>query len=697
MKKNNWKWLLAGCSLLVLITGLSLAPVSDPDLWVMLATGRYIVQNGQIPEADLWSHTAGGQPWVMHEWLPSVVLYGLHRAAGFPGIVLLKVILLNLIFFAGLMAARGRGLNPLIVLPVMVLAVLAGRIGFSERVQLITFLALTAEIFLLDLLERGGISAKTFLIFIAAGFVLWANSHLGLMSGLVVLFIYLLDSLLTGLRRGCWANFRVLALGFFIAGLAVLANPYGLSLVKPFFKFYFDPQLIEFDRLIYGAIHEYTSIFSPSIMGDAAVRWGLGWMAFSALGIILNWRRFRLSNLLLWLAFFYLAFYAVKFVPLFVFATLGFTVANWNEILAGFSLKLSRRYYEKSTKAAFWGACLGIALAGVLVGTGFVGRRGGENPLKLDSRAFPAEGARFVKENFPDPNILNDLMDGGYLVWNKIPVFIDGRMSPFRYILKDYVSIIKGDTTLMNRYGVDLALLRYPRSGKSLSGRLHQYLSASNQWALVYWDDICLVFARRTEGNKGPIAEYEYKFLNPIFPDPAAPPDEFQQELSRAIGQNPRLVTPYLAAFNYYYQRDLIMAERYVRQGLAIDSRDASLHNNLGNVHLTKGQNREAVEEYSKAITLDGNMAEAYCNIGYIREMEGDFIAAEGYYRKVLKDIDPLNVWVYNRMGMMLINRGKPREAAGYLAKGAAIDPASEAAWNLRKLRALYQKENIQK
>ncbi|MDQ7798716.1 MAG: tetratricopeptide repeat protein [Candidatus Edwardsbacteria bacterium] len=695
--KNNWKWLLAGCSLLVLITGLSLTPVSDPDLWIMLSTGRHIAEGGQIPQADLWSHTAYGQPWVMHEWLPSLILYGLHKIAGFPGIVVLKIVLLNLIFFIAMIAARGRGLNPLIVLPVMVLAALAGRIGFSERVQLITFLALAAEIFLLDLLERDGISARAFLIITAAGFMLWANSHLGLMSGLVVLFIYLLDSLLTGLRRGRWANFRVMALGFFIAGLAVLANPYGLSLVKPFFKFYFDPQLIEFDRLIYGTIHEYTSIFSPSMMGDAAVRWGLGWMAFSALGIILNWRKFRLSSLLLWLAFFYLAFDAVKFLPLFVFATLGFTAANWSQILTGFPAKLFRKYSNQLAKPVFWAACLGVALAGVLAGSGFAGRRGGENPLKLDSRAFPVEGARFVKENFPDPKILNDLMDGGYLVWNNIPVFIDGRMAPFRYILGDYIGIIKGDTVLLDKYQVDLALLRYPRSGKSLSGRLHQYLSASNQWALVYWDDICLVFARRIEGNIGPITEYEYKFLNPIFPDPAAPPDELQQELSRAIGQNTVMVTPYLAAFNYYYQRDLIMAERYVRQGLAIDSRDASLHNNLGNIYLTKGQNSQAVEEYLRAIVLDKNIAEAYCNIGYIREMEGDVKTAERYYRKVLKDIDPLNIWVYNRMGLMLINRGRPREAVIYLSKGAAIDPASEAAWNLRKLRALYQKENIQK
>ncbi len=689
--KRNWKWLLAGCSLLVLITGLSLSPVSDPDLWIMLSTGRYLAENGHIPAADPWSHTAYGQPWVMHEWLPSAVLYGWYKMAGFPGIVILKIILLNLIFFIGIMAARARGLNPLIVLPVTALAAMASQIGFSERIQIVSFLALTAEISLLDLLERGSVSAKVFLIATAAGFVLWANSHLGLMSGLAVLFIYAIGSAVTGLRKGQWSAFRVLSLGFFAACLAVLINPYGISLVKPFFKFYFDPQLIEFDRMIYGTIHEYTSIFSPSIMGDAAVRWGLGWMAFSALGIIMNWRNFRLSSLLLWLAFFYLAFYAVRFVPFFVFATLGFTTANWSEFLSGSRSGLLGKYAKKLSQPLFWTVCLGAALIGLLAVTGISGGKGGGDALDLDRRAFPAEGVRFIKSNFPDPKILNDFMDGGYLAWNHVPVFIDGRMAPFRYILQDYVAIIKGDTVLLNKYQVDLALLRYPRSGKSLSGRLHQYLSGSSQWALVYWDDICLVFARRTERYKGPIAEFEYKYINPVFTNLSVPPDKFHPELLRAIEQDPRLVTPYLAAFNYYYQRDLALAENYVRQGLALDGNDASLHNNLGNVYLTKGQKNEAVEEYSKAVALDKNITEAYCNIGYIYEMDGNYQGAEKYYLKVLKSIDPLNVWVYNRMGMMLINRGNPREAVKYLTKGAAIDPNSEAAWNLRKLRALYQ------
>ncbi|MDO9067412.1 MAG: tetratricopeptide repeat protein, partial [Deltaproteobacteria bacterium] len=96
---------------------------------------------------------------------------------------------------------------------------------------------------------------------------------------------------------------------------------------------------------------------------------------------------------------------------------------------------------------------------------------------------------------------------------------------------------------------------------------------------------------------------------------------------------------------------------------------------------------RGAIEEYSQAIELDRNLSQAYCNLGYIYETGGDHKRAEKCYQKVLAGIDPLNVWAYNRMGMMLAARGEHQRARDYLQKGANIDPNSEAAWNLRQLR----------
>lgn len=682
---NNWKWILVFCSIAVLVTGLSLTPVSDPDVWIMLATGRQIAETGSVPVSDTWSHTASGQPWVMHEWLSSLFLFGLYKASGFPGIIIVKVWLLNIIFALGIMMARGKGLNPLVVLLAAAGAVMAARIGFSERIQIVTFLGLAAEIYLIDLLERGRISAKVFLIITGLGFALWANLHLGLMAGLLILAAYCLDRFVRGVRKREWKPFRTASTGLGLALAAVLVNPYGFSLIKPFLKYFFDSQLVEFDSLVLKSIHEYTSIFSPSIINDSSVRWGIAWLAFSALGIILNWRKFRLFNLLLWAAFFYFTFYAVRYLPIFVVATMGFTLVNWNKVfslLPGLNLKSSSSKYLR--EAVFILCCLFVMAGGVY---SFSQSNAHGQRLGLKKDAFPVKGVEFVKANFSSLKVLNDFLDGGYLNWNRVPTFIDGRLSPFQDILPDYLNIIKGDSVLLKKYGVELALLRYPRSGKSQSSKLHQYFSGNPEWALVYWDDVCLVFVKREEAGREIIAATEYRYLNPLFTDERVPLPGFLADLERKHCEDSTVVAIYLSAFNYFYHRDINTAEQFVRQGLTLNQGDASLHNNMGNIHLTKGDRNRAIEEYSKAIKMDRNLSEAYCNLGYIFEMGGDYKMAEKYYQKVLADIDPLNVWVYNRMGMMLAGRGEFQRARDYLQKGANIDPTSEAAWNLRQLK----------
>jgi tetratricopeptide (TPR) repeat protein len=682
---NNWKWALVFGSIAVMVTGLSLTPVSDPDIWIMLATGRQIMETGRIPVADTWSHTALGRPWVMHEWLSSLFLFGLYKLGGFPGIIIVKVLLLNLLFAAGIIMARGRGLNPLAALLVSALAVMAARIGFSERIQIITFLGLAGEMFLIDRLERGRVSSKVFLMITGLGFALWANLHLGLMAGLLVLAAYCLDRFVWGLRKREWKSFITASAGLGLALAATLINPYGFGLLKPFVTFYSDPRLMAFDELVFKSIHEYTSIFSPSIINDPSVRWGIAWLAFSALGMILNRRNFRLFHLLQWAAFFYFAFYAVRYLPVFVAATMGFTLVNWNEVfslLPGLKLKSSSFKYLR--EAVFVLCCLLVTAGGVY---SFSRSNAHGQLLGLKKDAFPVRGVEFVKANFSGLKILNDFYDGGYLLWHRIPTFIDGRLAPFQDVLPDYLSIIKGDSLLLKKYGVELALLRYPRSGKSQSGRLHRYLSASPEWALVYWDDVCLVFVKREAAGRETIAANEYRHLNPLFPDETVPLPDFLGELERKYREDSTSMTLYLAAFNYFYRRDINTAEQFVRQGLALYQGDASLHNNLGNVHLTKGDRNRAIAEYSRAIKLDRNFSEPYCNLGYIYEREGDHQKAEKYYQKVLAEIDPLNVWAYNRMGLMLAGRGEYERAREYLQKGANIDPNSEAAWNLRQLK----------
>src|SRR2546422_3908095 len=76
------RWLL-----FTAIFSLAAVPPLDPDLWWHLANGRLIITTGMIPHVDLYSFSAAGQPWVMHEWLADLMMYLLYQLGGLPLLV----------------------------------------------------------------------------------------------------------------------------------------------------------------------------------------------------------------------------------------------------------------------------------------------------------------------------------------------------------------------------------------------------------------------------------------------------------------------------------------------------------------------------------------------------------------------------------------------------------------------------------
>lgn len=79
-----------------------------PDAWWHLATGRWMVANGRIPDVDPFSFTAQGQPWNDVNWASDLVLYGAYLAGGFAGVVCLKILLAF-----GLLSSLGLALRKL--------------------------------------------------------------------------------------------------------------------------------------------------------------------------------------------------------------------------------------------------------------------------------------------------------------------------------------------------------------------------------------------------------------------------------------------------------------------------------------------------------------------------------------------------------------------------------------------------------
>src|SRR5436853_2262235 len=68
-------------------------PGGDPDTYWHLASGKWMVEHGQLLRADVFSSTATGAPYSVGEWLGELALYGAYVVGGWAGLALLKAML----------------------------------------------------------------------------------------------------------------------------------------------------------------------------------------------------------------------------------------------------------------------------------------------------------------------------------------------------------------------------------------------------------------------------------------------------------------------------------------------------------------------------------------------------------------------------------------------------------------------------
>ncbi|NWF81139.1 MAG: hypothetical protein HXY37_14020 [Chloroflexi bacterium] len=89
-------WLFAAVAFIALRA--LLTPIPPHDFWWHMATGRLIVEQGQIPTTDSFSYTRAGEPFYNQSWLAQVWLYGLQRLGGVPLIIVVQALVLALAY-----------------------------------------------------------------------------------------------------------------------------------------------------------------------------------------------------------------------------------------------------------------------------------------------------------------------------------------------------------------------------------------------------------------------------------------------------------------------------------------------------------------------------------------------------------------------------------------------------------------------
>jgi hypothetical protein len=466
-------WL--GIVVILFIFSFSISVGPSADMWWHFGTGKLIVENRSVPHADPFSSTFAGKPWVAHEWLADVILYGAYALAGSQGLLLFAAAVVTLAFWLAYSTING---SPGIKFLALALGILAARPTFSVRPQIITFLFFA--IFLLVLGRWQGCSEVKLLWLLPVLTLAWVNMHGAYIVGMALILLFMVgeatDALFQpALRPGLQKKLSQLLMALIACCAVVPVNPNGV-------RMYAYP----FETLRSTAMQTNIAEWRPPDFHQPMFYPLVVLAILTIAAMVFGSRRPRPSEILLFVLFGYAALRSMRNLPFFVlvaFPLLG-TLAvlpNWVRLTIP----------EGSSKILkIVTVLLVAALATQVVTSQFT------TEILLEQARFPVRAAAFLdKNNLPGP-IFNSYNYGGYLIWRLYPryrVFIDGRADLYGDdFLNEFVEVYEvhvDPRPTLEQAGIRTVIVE-------ADSNMARFLNAQKDWSLVYQDRVAVIFTR---------------------------------------------------------------------------------------------------------------------------------------------------------------------------------------------------------
>ncbi|MCX5787898.1 MAG: hypothetical protein NTX64_05225 [Elusimicrobia bacterium] len=497
------RWLLAAALLLCLPA--CLKPVSDPDLPWHLASARWMLEHRAVPRVDVFSWTKAGRPWVDFEWASQLVLHGLDRLGGERALWAFKSLALFGLLAALALLLRRWAVPETWVAAALPLAALTLSPYVNYRPELFSFFFVLLQLAVLEEMRAGkrSVPIVPLLALQAAGYALWANLHGAFPLGLVLCLLYAAEGGPSGR----------LALAQAAAGvLGTFANPYGIGLYAVFLQHARDWMLLRDYIMEWGDIRLLDLSNLPH----------LGIILFSfAAAFAAVWQKVRLPRAHLGIlavmglfcsgAFRHSVYIPLLLLPLALKTCLGLESPSWWSRLRP------------------WLAAGLIALV-VRADVGLVKLLPLLRLPRGQNDSVPAGAVGFLKrerETLAKLKFYNSWNCGGYLDHHLYPdykVFLDGRylFTSMLPELEDAITDPAAWGRFAGRYGLELVLFSLDRPRYRLDSpragpwRPFDVLALPGKdWALVYWDDVSMVFVLRRAVPAPWLARREFRWLRP--------------------------------------------------------------------------------------------------------------------------------------------------------------------------------------
>jgi hypothetical protein len=451
--------LLAAVALAILAY-LSFSPelFNDGDTSWHLGAGRWMLENGAIPDHDPFSFTFAGKPWTAHEWLSEIIMAGLLRIGGWNALGLLTATAVAaLLLMVG--AEARRHWRPTIALAVM-LALFIVLIPFIVARPHVLAWPILAGWTIILIRAREADRAPP--LPAALLMLLWANLHGSFLIGLLLIGPFALEAAKeakwqrTVLLR--WAAFGILSL------LLSLATPHGV------YGLLFPLQVSGMEAL--PLIKEWLPTPLLELKGFQIVLLGT---IVAALAMRV---RVPLFRLLLLLGMLYMALEHVRHQA--VLAIVAALV-----LPPAFARDREKPKSAASSRSLALGAGLLLAVAAIWA------VRLALPEARQDSASNPLAAITAVPVGLRGVRVFNSYSFGGPLILNRIRPFIDGRADMYGdAFMFEWERIHKGDAAAFERaarrWGIGWTILEP-------GAQLVALLDKKPGWRRIYSDDWAVI------------------------------------------------------------------------------------------------------------------------------------------------------------------------------------------------------------
>jgi hypothetical protein len=497
------------------------------DFFWHLSTGKYISENGSIPDKDVFGYATQNAEWIPFEWGSDVVIYNVYKLAGYNGVFIFRSLIFCLMFFI-LFKLLGRfHVSPMISI-IMLFFLLIGMFNrFSPRPHLFTYLFLCLTLYvLLNVKYFNREKYFKLITYFPILFLIWVNLHIGVITGIFLFFVFFLSEIIifykpskfssTEIKPLSPAQLRKLLLVFGGCLVLLFVNPNGWSTYVYAYE-HTNMKMLE-------SIAEWLSPFSSKIEPTFVITLYKVLLISGSLILIYAYKKRDLTIALLYISFAVYSLRAIRFTvdyELVVVPLVAIVFSYFLKQLKSRSL-IKVLLYGNVPKAVLIIVFMALTIRFQSDNFYITLKYNREAGMGISERYFPVNLVKFMKESNIKGTPFNNFDTGGYLLW-EIPdqkIFIDSRNINDE-IFNEYISILKmqpGFDKKLEMYGVDYAIFFDPlliRNPNILKQSVTEYLFKNKDWHLVYWDDLSLLFLKYVPENSEVISKYEYRVFSP--------------------------------------------------------------------------------------------------------------------------------------------------------------------------------------